>query len=55
MCKKYMNGRDIFYKTLIISVIVQIVTFVFEIFSLFVKFPHEFSIISEFLIIENMF
>ena len=52
MCKKYMNGRDIFYKTLIISVIVQIVTFVFEIFSLFVKVPHEFSIIRELLILE---
>jgi hypothetical protein len=47
-----MNAKDIFYKTLIISVIVQAVTFVFEMFSLFVKVPSEFTLIRELLILE---
>lgn len=47
-----MNGKDIFYKTLIISVIIQAATFVFEMFSLFVKVPSEFTLIRELLILE---
>lgn len=47
-----MNSKDIFYKTLIISVIVQILTGGFEIFSLFVKVPTEFSLIRQLLILE---
>jgi hypothetical protein len=47
-----MNSKDIFYKTLIISVIVQILTGGFEIFSLFIKVPTEFSLIRQLLILE---
>ena len=47
-----MNAKDIFYKTLVISVIVQVITFLFETFSLFVKVPSEFAIIRELLILE---
>ena len=47
-----MNSKDIFYKTLIISIIVQIVTGGFEIFSLFVKVPTEFYIIRQLLLLE---
>jgi hypothetical protein len=47
-----MNSKDVFYKTLIISVVVQILTGGFEIFSLFVKVPTEFTIIRQLLILE---
>lgn len=47
-----MNSKDIFYKTLIISVIVQILTGGFEIFSLFIKVPSQFSLIRQLLILE---
>jgi hypothetical protein len=47
-----MNTKEIFYKTLIISVIVQILTGVLEIFSLFIKVPSEFLIIRQLLILE---
>ena len=47
-----MNSKDVFYNTLIISVIVQILTGGFEIFSLFVKVPTEFSLIRQLLILE---
>jgi hypothetical protein len=47
-----MNSKDIFYKTLIISVIVQILTGGFEIFSLFIKVPTEFLLIRQLLILE---
>jgi hypothetical protein len=49
-----MNAKDIFYKTLIISVIVQMITFLFETFSLFVKVPSEFAIIRELLILGRL-
>jgi hypothetical protein len=47
-----MNTKAIFYQTLIISVIVQILTGVLEIFSLFIKVPLEFLIIKQLLILE---
>ena len=47
-----MNSKSAFYKTLIISVIVQIFTFVVEVVSLFFKVPGEYSIIRELLILE---
>lgn len=47
-----MNSKDAFYKTLIISIIIQIFTGGFEIFSLFTKVPTEFSIIRQLLILE---
>lgn len=45
-------SSSLFYKTLIISVIVQFLTFAFEAVSLFVKVPNEFTIIRELLILE---
>jgi hypothetical protein len=47
-----MNSKIIFYNTLIISVIVQILTGGFEIFSLFIKVPAEFNLIRQLLILE---
>jgi hypothetical protein len=47
-----MNSKDLFYKTLIISVVIQIITGAFEIFSLFIKVPSDFTIIRELLILE---
>jgi hypothetical protein len=47
-----MNSKDLFYKTLIISVIIQILTSAIEIFTLFIKVPSDFIIIKELLILE---
>ena len=47
-----MNSKQLFYKTLIISIIIQILTGVFEIYSLFIKVPSDFAIIKELLILE---
>jgi hypothetical protein len=47
-----MNSKNIFYNTLIVSVILQFLTGAFEVFSLFVKVPSEFSIIRQLLILE---
>jgi hypothetical protein len=47
-----MNSKQLFYKTLIVSVIIQFLTGVFEIYSLFIKVPSDFAIIKELLILE---
>ena len=47
-----MNSKNIFYQTLIVSVIIQIITGAFEIFSLFIKVPSQYTIIRELLILE---
>lgn len=47
-----MNSKNIFYTTLILSVIVQIITGFFEIFSLFFKVPSEFNLIRQLLLLE---
>jgi hypothetical protein len=47
-----MNSKDLFYKTLIISIIVQLLTGGFEIFSLFLKVPSQFLLIKQLLILE---
>jgi hypothetical protein len=51
MYEKCMNSI-VFYYTLIISVIVQVVTFGMEIVTLSTKVPGEFNIIRELLILE---
>ena len=47
-----MNSKTLFYQTLIVSVIVQILTGAFEVFSLFVKVPSQFALIRQLLILE---
>jgi hypothetical protein len=47
-----MNSKNLFYQTLIASVIVQILTGAFEIFSLFIKVPSQFELIRQLLILE---
>lgn len=47
-----MNSKDLFYNTLIISVVVQILTGILEIYSLFVKVPTEFLLIRQLLGLE---
>jgi bacteriorhodopsin len=47
-----MNSKQLFYKTLIISIIIQFLTGVFEVYSLFIKVPSDFAIIKELLILE---
>jgi len=47
-----MNTKGSFYFTLIISVIVQVITGVLELFSLFVKVPTEYLLIRQLLIME---
>jgi len=47
-----MNSKKLFFQTLIISVIIQLLTGVFEIGSLFIKVPSEFTIIRQLLIME---
>lgn len=47
-----MNSKDIFYNTLIISVIVQIITLILEIYSLLVKVPSDFLLIKQLLGLE---
>jgi bacteriorhodopsin len=47
-----MNSKSIFYITLILSVIVQFCTGLFEIFSLFLKVPSQFAIIKQLIIME---
>jgi hypothetical protein len=47
-----MNAKYLFYVTLIISVIVQIITGIIEIFSLFIKVPKPYIIIKQLLILE---
>jgi hypothetical protein len=47
-----MKSKDLFYNTLIVSVIVQILTGALEVFSLFIKVPTEFLLIRQLLILE---
>lgn len=47
-----MNPKNIFYNSLIVSVIVQILTGGLEIYSLFIKVPKEFSLIRQLLVLE---
>lgn len=49
---EYMNPKNIFYNTLIVSVIVQMLTGGLEIYSLFIKVPKEFSLIKQLLVLE---
>jgi hypothetical protein len=47
-----MNGKKLFYNTLIVSVIVQVITFLFDMFALFIKVPSKFGIIRQLLMLE---
>jgi hypothetical protein len=47
-----MNTKYSFLVTLIISIVVQIITFIFEVFSLFIKVPNKFSLIRQLLFLE---
>jgi len=47
-----MNAKDIFYNTLVISIVVQVITGIIEIFSLFIKVPSPYTIIRQLLIME---
>lgn len=47
-----MNTKNMFLLTLIISIIVQFITFILEIFSLFIKVPTTLNLIKQLLIIE---
>jgi bacteriorhodopsin len=47
-----MDGKYYFYITLIISVIVQIITMIIELGSLFINVPSEFSLIKQLLVLE---
>lgn len=47
-----MNSKDVFYNTLIISVIVQLLTGIFDVLALFYKVPGQFNIIRQLLILE---
>ena len=47
-----MNTKHSFLVTLIISVVVQIITGIIEVFSLFIKIPNNFSLIRQLLIME---
>ena len=52
MYRIYMNSKDIFYNTLIISVIVQLLTLFFDSVALFVNVPSQFNIIRQLLMLE---
>jgi hypothetical protein len=47
-----MNSKKIFYVTLIVSVVIQLLTTVFDIGALFIKVPSEFNIIRQLLVLE---
>jgi len=47
-----MNSKLLFYNTLFISVIVQIITLILELYSLFIKVPTEFLLIRQLLGLE---
>jgi hypothetical protein len=47
-----MNSKIVFYNTLIISVIVQLLTGFFDVLALFVRVPSQFNIIRQLLILE---
>jgi len=47
-----MNAKNIFYNTLIISIIVQIITGIIEVFSVFIKVPPPYMIVRQLLIME---
>jgi len=47
-----MNSKNLFFQTLIVSVIVQILTGAFEIFTLFIKVPSQFELIRQLLLLE---
>jgi len=47
-----MNSKDVFYNTLIISVIVQLLTGIFDVLALFYKVPGQFNIIRQLVILE---
>jgi len=49
---KYMDTKYLFYITLVISIIVQIITGIIEIGAFFVKVPNIYSIIRQLLLIE---
>lgn len=48
----YMNTKESFLVTLMISVVIQIITGIIEVFSLFIKIPNNFSLIRQLLILE---
>jgi hypothetical protein len=48
----YLNTRYSFLVTLIISIVIQIITGIIEVFALFIKVPKQFSLISQLLILE---
>ena len=48
-----MNSKKIFYVTLIVSVVIQLLTTVFDIGALFIKVPSQFNIIRQLLILES--
>jgi hypothetical protein len=47
-----MNSKVVFYNTLIISVIVQLFTGIFDVLAFFLKVPSQFNIIRQLLILE---
>ena len=47
-----MNAKNIFYVTLVISIIVQIITGIIEIVAFFIKVPSNYSLIKQLLIVE---
>ena len=48
----YLNTKYSFLVTLIISIVVQIISGIIDVFSLFIKVPKQFSLISQLLILE---
>jgi hypothetical protein len=48
-----MNSKKIFYVTLIVSVVIQLLTTVFDIGALFIRVPSQFNIIRQLLILET--
>jgi hypothetical protein len=47
-----MNAKYIFYQTLVISIIVQVITGIIEVASVFVKVPSEYLLIKQLIIME---
>ncbi len=47
-----MNSKKLFYNTLIISVIIQLITAIIDTYSLFIKVPIQFLLIKQLLILE---
>jgi hypothetical protein len=47
-----MNSKKIFYVTLIVSVVIQVLTAIFDIGALFIRVPSQFYIIKQLLVLE---